>query len=116
MTGRESTEAVNSRPAKYLAHPRNDGPLCKSPHGAQDRPLPALELVKELDVEGEYKVCLIDDALLRASVELEVVARLCNEKVPEPRAEPFEETLNSWLALFFLPAIRTVCKARQIRI
>ena len=45
---------------------------------------------------------------------LEVLARVCNEKVPEPREEPFHETLSSWLSLFFLPAVRTVCKAHHI--
>ena len=43
-------------------------------------------------------------------------ARLCNESRSQPCAEPFHETLSSWLALFFLPAVRTVCKARQIRL
>jgi hypothetical protein len=58
----------------------------------------------------------VDAAQLDFEEFLEVIARLCNEKVPEPRAEPFDETLSSWLALFFLPAVRTVCKARQIRL
>ena len=48
----------------------------------------------------------------------EVLARLCNEKIPETQrtGEPFDMTLNSWLTLFFLPAVRTACKARMIKI
>ena len=45
---------------------------------------------------------------------LEILARVCNEKVPEPRSEPFHETLGSWLSLFFLPAVRSLSKAHKI--
>ena len=38
---------------------------------------------------------------------LEIVARICNEKVPEAsRHVDFEQTLDVWLGLAFLPALR----------
>ena len=40
----------------------------------------------------------------------EIVVRICNEKVPEPRDAPFELTLESWLGLFFLPRIKQALK------
>ena len=57
---------------------------------------------------------LRDSAQCEYEEWLEVLARVCNEKVPEPRSEPFHETLSSWLSLFFLPAVRTLAKAHQI--
>lgn len=47
---------------------------------------------------------------------LEVIARVCDVVVPEPRTEPFHETLSSWLSLIFLPAMRAAAKARHIKI
>ena len=40
----------------------------------------------------------------------EVVARICNEKVPEPRPTSLEQTLDTWLGLYFLPALRNAGK------
>ena len=40
--------------------------------------------------------------------------RLCDVKVAKPRSEPFEETLNAWLTLFFVPAVRGACARLQL--
>ena len=49
------------------------------------------------------------------TILLQVVARICNFKVPEEqrRDQPFELTLQSWLALFFLPAYRKLLKEKN---
>ena len=41
---------------------------------------------------------------------VEIVCRICNEKVSQDRQVPFEETLNTWLGLQFLPALRNAGK------
>ena len=43
----------------------------------------------------------------------EIVVRVCNEKVPEPRDGPFEQTLDTWLRLFFLPAAKNAAERRK---
>ena len=43
---------------------------------------------------------------------LEIAARMCNEKIPAAcRTVPFEQTLDTWLGLAFLPALRNAGKA-----
>ena len=38
---------------------------------------------------------------------LEVVGRVCHQKLPPHiRLEPFEESLDKWLGLLFLPAVK----------
>lgn len=77
------------------------------------------EIKSEVNDAGGKKASA-EDATGRDSAQceyeefLEILARVCNEKVPEPRSEPFHETLASWLSLFFFPAMRTVAKARNI--
>ena len=41
------------------------------------------------------------------------MVRVCNEKVPEPRDGPFEQTLDNWLRLFFLPAAKNAAERRK---
>ena len=41
----------------------------------------------------------------------EVLCRICDQKCPEPREGPFANTLDTWLQLFFLPALRHAGKA-----
>ena len=43
---------------------------------------------------------------------VEIVARICDLKVPKPRDCPFEQTLDSYLGLLFLPAAKSAAKAR----
>ena len=43
---------------------------------------------------------------------VEIVARICDLKVPEPRDCPFEQTLDNYLGLLFLPAAKNAAKAR----
>jgi len=43
---------------------------------------------------------------------VEIVARICDLKVPAPRDSPFEQTLDNYLGLLFLPAAKTAAKAR----
>ena len=43
------------------------------------------------------------------------VARLAKEKVPDA-AEPFEETLDSFLSLVFIPTFRTILKKKGIAV
>ena len=43
----------------------------------------------------------------------EIVVRVCSEKVPEPRDCPFDQTLDTWLRLFFLPAAKNAAERRK---
>ena len=44
----------------------------------------------------------------------QVVARICHFKIPERErtGTPFEETLQSWLQLIFVPIFRGLCKLK----
>ena len=42
----------------------------------------------------------------------EITARICNEKLPEERDGPFEQSLESWLGLDFLPRLTAALKKR----
>jgi tetratricopeptide (TPR) repeat protein len=43
----------------------------------------------------------------------EIIARICDEKMPRATANtPFETTLDTWLGLFLLPALRNAGRAR----
>ena len=50
----------------------------------------------------------------------EIVCRICREKIPEVIPEdgseptPFEQTLDTWLGLFFIPALRNCGKAQGV--
>ena len=40
----------------------------------------------------------------------EICVRVCNEKVPPPHEVPFDQVLDTWLGLQFLPALRNAGK------
>ena len=44
----------------------------------------------------------------------EIVCRICDAKVPAPREGPFENTLDAWLRLCFLPALRGAGKGLSL--
>ena len=45
----------------------------------------------------------------------EIVVRICNEKLPEPeeRETTFEQSLESWIGLDFLPRLDAAMKKRR---
>ena len=44
----------------------------------------------------------------------EIAARICNAKTADrDKSTPFEEALDTWLGLFFVPAITSAAKARE---
>ena len=56
-----------------------------------------------------------NSAELRFDEFWEVVVRVCNEKVPEPRDGPFEQTLDNWLRLWRDHILVSVLSRRQGR-
>lgn len=44
-----------------------------------------------------------------------MIARVCNERIPESQREgsPFELTLQSWLQLFFQPTFKRIVKEKK---
>ena len=42
----------------------------------------------------------------------EIAARICNEKLPEEREGPFEQSLETWIGLDFLPRLAAAAKKR----
>jgi hypothetical protein len=45
---------------------------------------------------------------------LEIMVRICNEKLPKPRDGPFEQSLNRWLGATLVPALLAASKARKL--